>query len=345
MRWRLSAFTWNDTTTKREIRAAMSRSLQLNLDAPSTLTFSIPGDHEQATLIRELVTDVMVNLNGTDLVRMRAWNGVDNCQETGYSVSYNFNDYRAVLARRKLRATMFALNYSGVDQATVALGIINAVEGYTNGDYGITAGVGATTGVPIDFAVKEGQWAAKEIDTMAKKSNGFDWDIGPDMKLNIYYPSRGASNGASIEYGKSISTFSRSKNPSNFANDVAGTGDTSLGVVQVQSATITTDPEGRWDAVVSFPDISVAATLTARTNGALDDLKTQPTAYNVELAPGFWKGPSHIGLGDTVRVKVKRGRINDDLNMRVYGIGISIDDDGRYDVTTEAGETVRLTLK
>jgi hypothetical protein len=344
MRWRIATYTWNNPSTKRELRAAVSRSLQLNLDTPSTFSFSVSGDNPHAAFITELVSDITINLNGTDLTRMRVWNGTDNCQETGYSVSFNCNDYRAVLQRRKVRDTD-ALIFNSMDQAFIAMSMINAVQGRVNGSYGITPGVGSTTGVLVNNALKEGQFVGKEIDSMANKDIGFDWDIGPDMKFNIYYPKRGGTFGKQIEYGKSMSTFTRSRNPANFANDVVGTGGNATLPVQRESATVTTDAEGRWDATVSFPDVSEPTTLTAKTNDALDTLKTIPITYSAELAPGFWQGPNHIGLGDMVRIRAKRGRLNDDITLRVYGIGISIDDDGAAGLDTDPGETVRLTLR
>lgn len=343
MRWRLTAFTWNDPTTKSELRAASSRLFTWKLLEPSTLTFSIPGDHPQALFIQELVTDVMVSLNGVDIELLRCWNGSDNCQESGYAVNFNFDDYRAVLQRRKILSSD-PLSYSG-EQAFIAWSLIVAVQGRTNGDYGITRGVGTSTGVTVSNVLVEGQFAGKEIDSMAKRDNGFEWNIGPDLKFNVFYPNRGANNGEAIEYKKSIANFTRTKNPSSFANDVLCTGSNTTTPSNATSAGIGTDPAGRWDAVISFPDVVIQATLDAKATYEAGLLSTVPITYTCELAAGFWKGPAHIGLGDTVRVRVNRGRIADDLNLRVLEIAVSIDDDGDANgAATDAGETVKLTL-
>jgi hypothetical protein len=336
MKWTVSAFDWNAPGTKREIRAATSRKMALRLNAPSTFEFSIPGDHEQALFIKELVTDVVVRGGTEDMLRARCGPSADSVGETNYTVSFKFADYRSVLRRRKLNAAD-RLQFSNVDQAEIAWRMIQDIQARTNGNYGITQGVGSPTGVLRQWNPGQGAFVGKEIDSLSNLDNGFDWDISPAMALNIYHPQRGANNGVGLEYGKTIRSFDRNITPNNFANDIVATGSNSTVPVETASATISTDPAGRWDGVYGFPDIVMQSTLASRATWLVTRTSVlfQPV-YVVQLSPGFWRGLGHIGLGDSLRVVVKRGRINDNLVLRVLEILVDIDDDG--------GESVRLSL-
>lgn len=331
MKWRFVAQDWNNSASKREIRDLLQPRLSLRLEAPSSLSFSINEEHEHATFIKELITDIIVSADGVDIDRYRVGPGQDSVGQTNATASFTAADYREVLKRRELRPGD-VLDYTA-DQAVIALALINTVEGRTNGDYGITAGVGATTGITRTRNFKVGQSVGKEIDDMSKVANGFDWRISPAMALDIYYPNRGANNGQVLEYGRSVQAFTRNRNPSDFANDDLVTGSQSTAAVAVASATVATDPMGRWDSTFSFPDISEQATLNDRSAFLVAETSKLYPKYNVTLSQGFWKGPSHIGLGDTVRLFVRFGRINDDIMMRVFEITVTPDADGDEQVS------------
>lgn len=336
MEWRVSAYAWNDATTKREIRAATTRKLSLRLNAPSTFACSILGQHPQAKLITELITDVTVRADGVDLIRARCGMTQDTVAESGHGVAYSFVDYRGVLARRKMNLADTLAYAAGTEQSDIAWGIITNLQSRSNGNYGITRGVGSTTGITRQWSMQPGEYGGRVIDSIGNTANGYDWDVDPAMAFNLYYPSRGSNLGVGLEYGKTVSAFTRTKNPSSFANDDTITGSNAIPPIEKASATVATDPQGRWDGVFSYPDISNATTLDDRGNWVIARTALLLPAYNVLLKPGLWKGPSHIGLGDTVRLRVVKGRINDNVLLRVIEIAVDIGDSG--------GEDVRLSL-
>lgn len=332
MKWRFTAFDWNNSTTKRELRALQNVRMSLLLKAPSTLSFSIDLEHPHSLFVEEMITDVVASADGVDIARFRVGPANDSVGQSQGTVSFQCADYREVLRRRMLKAAD-TLAYSGVDQAAIAMGLIDDVQARTNGDYGIVAGVGSTTGVNRTRNFKQGQFVGKEIDDMSNVSGGFDWDINSAMELDVYYPQRGANNGAFLEFGKAVESFTRTRTTQSFANDLVVTASNDTAPVEVASATVTTDPMGRWDDTVSYPDISEQATLDDRADFEIDAASKISPKYNVRLKQGFWRGPSHIGLGDTVRLFVRYGRIQDDVLMRVYEIVVSPLDDGEEDVS------------
>lgn len=331
MRWKVRAFSWNDPTTTREIRAATTRKLTLRKNAPSTFECSMQGDHKQAKLLTELVTDVIVSANGTDLIRARLGNTQDTVAESGYGVTFQFIDYRGVLLRRALKAAD-THSYPNTDQSDIAWKMLVEIQARTNGNYGITRGVGTSTGIKRDWNPKAGEFVGKIITDMSNMDDGYDWDISPAMVFNLYFPARGTTAGVGIEYGKTMSSFTRTKTPSSFANDDIVAGGGGLQQVEVASATIATDPQGRWDGVYSYSTITLPESLDARAQFNITQTAKITPGYTVNLAPGFWRGPAHIGLGDIITVKAKRGRINEILTMQVLEIPITILDDGSEQV-------------
>lgn len=337
LNWRFEAQDWNDPSTRVDIRAASQRKTTLRLNSPSTVAFSINGDHPQALEVVEMVTDIIVSLGPVEIARVRIGAGTDSVGPTNYTVAFSGNDYRDVLARRKLRSTD-ELSYN-TDERSIAMALISTVQGRSNGNYGIVLGSAPGGNGPTrQMNFKAAQWVGKEITSMLNLgSPGSHWDIGPGLTFDYWAGGRGESNGVWLEYRKSVSEFTRARTAQPFGNDLLLTGSSETTPVQEGAVDVATDPRGRWDAVVSYPDIKQQATLNERATWQADKMSKVPATYNLTLRPGFWEGPDHIGVGDIIGYKAKRGRINDSIDsMQVTEIGIDHDADG--------GEKVRLAV-
>ena len=333
MRWSIVAQTWDDSTDQFEVRAATSRSFVQRLLTPSTAQLTINGLHQQAALIEELVTDIIIRCDNVDFLRLRCGNTQDSISETVHSVAYQFADYRAVLNRRLIDAFLMQ---AAQEQATTAINMINTEEAQTNGDYGIVAASGNATGQLKQQTQQIGDPVAKKIDELGRSSPSFDWDILPNFEFKVWYPQRGIVNGEILEWGKTVSSLTRTRTSGDYANAIIVTGGAGTVPEYRTSAGIATDPRGRWEKAYNFPDITIQATLAAHADELILESTRPDGSYNVVLKPGFWQGPSHIGMGDTVEFRLNSGRINEVLEMRVYEIGVNINDDG--------GEQVRLVL-
>lgn len=341
MQWRLAAFPWSAIGDAQEVREYETAKLSFKLNAPSTCSFSMDGQSRVAASIQELVTDMLVSIVGIGYIsRMRCGSAQDTLGETNHGCSFGFLDYRGVLNRRKIRSTD-TLSYSSTDQGSIVMGMINSVQARTNGNYGISAG-SVSTGVSRTVQLAEGEFAGKRIETLSNMDNGFDWDIVPNattgaLVLNLWTPNRGSSVGQTLEYGRSVRAATRAKAVSSFANDILTTGGPTTTPVQSESPLIATDPAGRWDAVMNYSDVAEQATLNDRGAFNIDNASQLLPTYTVTLKRGFWEGPSHIWLGDTVGLNVRSGRINESLtNLRVLQIDV--------DLLSEGDEEVRMTL-
>jgi hypothetical protein len=331
----LSVFPWSDLSLERELKTAESRNVTLKRSGRHTASFTMSGDEPESEGISELVTDLMVRIDGSDVLRARCGKITDNAGADNFTSNFPFIDYRGVLSRRHLRTT-HTLAYD-TDQSNIAWGMISDAQGVTNGDYGITRGVGTSTGRSREWNPIAGNNIEKEIQSMADRDGGFDWEIGPGMTLDIWSPGRGTDRDVSVEYGKTVRSFSRSRSVETYGNSGLITGDENLTIVESSTAGVDTDPRGVWDFSQGFPGVTIQDSLNDRMAWEIDVRGNVVPAYTLLLMPGFWRGLSHIGLGDTIRIRIKRGRLNEVNAVKVNEINIADDGNGGEQVTLTVG--------
>lgn len=165
-------------------------------------------------------------------------------------------------------------------------------------------------------------------------------------KLSFVIGQRGQDKGVTlVDYGYG---------PSPIASwQMRATSDTYANALYFQGkdgGVVTTLPSqvaefGERDAIDS--DGSVVADIDKTTGGTplrlvtaarqkLAKLADRLPTFTLVLAPGFWRGPSHIDVGDTLALRLKFGRELLAYSYRVTEIGVEIDQVGT--------ETVTLTL-
>lgn len=319
-----------------EASKARARRVRWRLTEPSEASFTIDGHDAQAELITELVTDLHVYRDGRRLYRGRVGPTQDVVDGRRHTVTVPTGDYRGVLRRRILYDTD-QLAWTATDQAAIALGLIDQTQAHVGGDLGITAGLGASTGVARDRTYEPGKAVFEAVQQLSEVINGFDWDIDPDSRaLDIYYPQRGENRGVVLDLGGLVTGFTRDVDPSTYANANRVNGDDTV-TAEVREATdLATRPEGRWDAQHGYTTISEQATLDERANWQIEQDQLVVPTYTVRLKKGRWEGPDHVWLGDPCKLVLPSGRLAVDTVLRVYEIAVDIDDNGT--------ETVDVTL-
>lgn len=101
---------------------------------------------------------------------------------------------------------------------------------------------------------------------------------------------------------------------------------------------------GTFSATESYPDIVRQAELDAFAARRFAELGAYAPTYEVALVDGWWQGPDHIWLGDTVRLIVDSGRVREDVALRVARIDVALGDDGQEAVSLTVGATRRTEL-
>ena len=96
---------------------------------------------------------------------------------------------------------------------------------------------------------------------------------------------------------------------------------------------------GIWATAEEDTSIVEQSELQARATARLQELELLTPTYTVDLVRGFWQGPDHIWLGDTVRLILRSGRVQEDVSLRVTGVDVTVGDDGSEDVSLTVGAT------
>ncbi len=330
-----------------ELTSLHERRLSLRLKDPSELSFTLDGRAEEANVLLELRTDLHVlwrDANGETWILFRGRLGTtqDNITADAHRLDCTALDYRAVLRRRILYSDR-QLVWNGVDQGEIAWGLVQQTQVLNGGDLGIAKSWTGTTptGYLRDWEFKAGDNIGERITEVGEAPDGYDWDIVPvsasALQLWVWSPRRGVDRGVVLEYGGLITSVNREVAPSAYANSIRYTGKDELTAYEQESADIPTAPEGRWDAVYGDSTLEVQQCLNERGAWQLEEARVVRPTYTVTLQQGEWYGPSHIWLGDPVRLIVDSGRLDHvDTTLRVYGLDFAITDEGT--------ETITLTL-
>jgi len=388
-RWRLTVHrrdfastSYAKATGVTELTDARSRRLELALNAPAKLTFTIDGHSPSAAYVQELTTEIMAWRWDPELAADRLmFRGVvsaseDVASETVHSVNFSALDYLSMLNRRYLtNATDWT--QTGRDQDLWVSDLLaRAVALTSSGGTSLTPGShlplalltvnpdgsfrDTYSGRLRDRTYQGQQSIGAAITDLASCIDGFDVDVrfaadtdGTDY-LRIFYPSQGISRrDLMLAYGSSVSGFTRSANSADlgYANYVRTIGDAggTEGAPQLWAESIGADANdvgrigvGVWMAATSETDVKVKQTLQEKADGVLEDSGALVPSYSLTLRPG-WYRPDTPAMGDTVPLVISSGRLEVSTTVRVQAIRFDIGDDGQEDVEMDVGRP-RLTL-
>ena len=315
----------------RQLVTARSRSVTWRVDAPATAQFVVDGRHEEASEFLDLATDLHVYRDGTKLFRGRVVSEQDSVNENVHASQFSAVDYRGMLNYRVIGEA--GRTFAATDQAVIAWTLISESQALSGGNWGVTNGVGSTSGTNRDRTYDPGKALGDAISELGRVTNGFEWEITPSLALNRYFPRRGSVLGTVLDYGGVIASVSRARKPSDYANSVLVTGDEALTPTRATSGTIASDPRGRWEDAAGFPSIKEQATLNARATWLLSEASTPRPELSVKLTTDAWTGSSDLWVGDTVTVAVNSGRLAINAAHRVVEVSIALDDEGTEAVT------------
>lgn len=343
-----------------ELRGAYSRKVTFNLNDASEASVTLDGTYPAASRIVELATDMYVYraaFRGGPkelLYRGRIGKSSDTLDENGHTVSVPSMDYRGVLKRRLLLSTSKQV-WTQVDQMVIAWELLQQAQNKVGGNYGITNGVGQTSGVLRDRSFNLGDPIGEKIQEVSEVINGFEWDVTATdvygvqgLQLDRWYPQRGSYRGEVLMYmnhGGNLASVSRNVDSTNFANSVRLSGKQPEGggaepAIQERPGTGAgfnpVPPEGRWDKMFQ-EDITTTKALEERADWRLADSSLIRPSYTVKLKPGFWRGRGHIWLGDTVDLIIQSGRLDVSTQARVLEITVDINEEDTEEVSMTLG--------
>lgn len=326
-----------------ELRNITDRKATFSILESGQCSFRITGKPYEAIDVGEGINDIWIRRNGVILDRMRILKGDHLFNENQWSCSVECRDYRHLL---DLRPTRGSFTYSlPTDQSTITWEIVT--NGQSWGTLGIVqAPSWAATGVTrTNIGVRDGDSTWKAVMAMAQTDNGFEPYISPSntgvLQMSMNYPRMGTDRGVVLDYIASaqqtptgaVRRLGLTKDYNTYANAVRQYGAEGTIPVEASVANLANLPEGAWPRAEADQSLTTNNHVTLAAPATLAKYSVVFPEYNVELARGFWRGPSHIWLGDTVTQVVKAGQIQIERQARVQEISIQWDSNNVETVT------------
>lgn len=311
----------------RQLTAATGRVLTRRVKGHGFAQFSIDGRHDEALTIVERETDLWCYRDGDLMFRGRIVGGTDDVGGT-HRCQFTAVDYRGMLALAA-KVEPPVPTYTAVDQGLIPWDLISDWQALDGGDYGITNGLGAVSGVTRDETdIAAGAPIAEVIDRIAERDGGFEWEISETLELNRWYPQRGSDNEVVLGFGGLL--FAVSSNAvGEFGNVGLATGNDTTTPAVFEHATLATDQRGRWTRSQGYSSVSIQGTVDAKAEWLAATGVTEERIWRAVLGPRKWGGRDHIWLGDTVRLEVDSGRIQiPGVDHRVVELQVVVGDNG-----------------
>lgn len=357
--WRFVLY--NGSNPIGDVLRATSRSVQFQLDAPTSVTINFKGNDQVLPYLQDLSTDVVVFYQGVPMTRARLMPVTDDISTDLHTVSATFLDYRGLLGRQSFQGipagTDMVWPANTVTAEHIVWDLISSVLGSYNGLGPIEIRRGTNPALPMPLVTGErkavvGQSVSSVIEEFARYDapDGFDWSIdayqvdGPDWTKPVfnYWPRttpRGGTEfgGFVLEYPKNIQRVRRFIDPNDFANNLRVTGGDGTTPV---TRTGPYDPvRGSWWATeeFSYPDITTQAALEAKADWLLSYRNQLLPSYEVTLIPGTEWDPRVSGVGAIVRLIVQSNRLDINTNIRVQSVTATINENEQATISFTVG--------
>lgn len=322
-----------NTSGGRELTTAKSRRLTWRRKGTAEASFVIPGRLGEADFIEELVSDLTVRRDRSPLFRGRVGATSDLISDKSHDVAVSSADYGALLNRRLVYDADSLGPYVGVDAGTLAMTIVDLTQARTNGDLSITAGLNIPAGVAApDTTLTPGKSIAAHLNLL-QSAGVFDWEIDANLALNIYPGGRYNVTNVVLDYGGAVCSVKRTTDPTAYANAGRYSGDDLLAPVIDAVADIATREEGRWETQYGDRDIHDDDVLAATADAQLTRSASINVGYELTLTKGWWRGPSHVWVGDVITTLIKSGRLNVAASGVVEELRVELGESGEETVS------------
>jgi hypothetical protein len=329
------------SSPSQELTAFTGVSCRFHFTGGDTLSFQTTARSAEALYIDELASDVW--LFGPVEQRYRIINVGQSWVESGEStVDVQAVNYKKLLGSRHVGPG--GLTYTQMDQGDIVWNFIVHTQARTGGNWGVTKGV-STTGVLRDRTYLEGDNLGKIADELQNVIDGLWWDIDINKVYSAAKPSSFATLLNPIQLGINARTMQRVSAADRFANVAYGTGSDTTTPVWAQTATLASDPRGRWEAAHGWTTVILQATLQQHTDGALLDTSAPLTAWTVVMEPDRWDIDSLMMPGDFVVLVrppiIGEPGVAERVVCQVMELGLDINSTGAVGLSLALNETRR----
>ena len=315
----------------RELTEAYGRVATWRVDGHAFATFTIDGRSDEAAGIVERRDDLWIRRDGVLVFRGRIVGAEDAVDASTHVTQFAAVDYRAMLSGAA-KVEPSVPTFSAVDQGQIVWQLIQGWQALSGGDWGITQGVGSTSGVTRDETdITPFSPVGEVIDSLLRRDGGGEWEISPTMELNRWWPRRGSASGEVLDYGGVLDSVGRSL--PEFGNAAGATGGQGTAAVVSADAGVGADDRGRWTVAQGYPSVSKQSTVAAKASWLLDQASTVQSEWRATFSPGRWGGLGHVWIGDTVEMRVDSGRLSVAGAHRVVELQAVCGDHGTETIT------------
>lgn len=310
------------------------------LNDPGTLAFSVNTDRQSSDVrsrlldLRDAPTEVWLYRDGTLIFQSAIFTyQIQGTGGPGHTLSATCP---GVLAYLGYMHVVSDLTYTGVDQFTIAAGLIDQWQDLTYGNFGIDLSTVGTSGVTRDREYKavERHNVLQRVQELGRVINGFDVDLDhATRKLVLSYPSQGSDLSGSVfldarnisDAGVSVSVA-----PGDIASEAygIGTGPEQEPITSTQANTALRAAFGRTGVTETFDGVSVQATLDGHTEALLDARAEQVFTPAAGLIPMEDADVGSFDVGDTVTYRYDSGLGLMEGAFRVAELQVSVDQNG-----------------
>lgn len=241
------------------------------------------------------------------------------------------------------------LTYTGIDQLTIARGLVDHWQNLAHGHYGInTAGIG-TSGVLRDrtYLRDELHPIGRRIEELAAVIDGFDLHVDPATRaLVLSYPQRGLDLTGSVfldECNIDSAAVAVSVAPDDLVSDGSFTGtDQAAGGESstLYAARENTDLRasyGRTWGSATFDGVKILGTLEGHGDAHLDARSGQFFQPGATVIPRVGADVGDFGPGDTISYSYDAGLGRQSGEFRVAKVTVTVGGDGETRIGVEFG--------
>jgi hypothetical protein len=237
--------------------------------------------------------------------------------------------YLDLLAKRYVGTAAAPVSYEAgdwnIDQIAAELVYLYA------GDFGITIGAYPASSRPADRTNMQYKNLKEIVDEVGNDhvQNGIDFEITPDKKFNVFYPQKGRQLPEIVfEWGVNIVSCYEIRDATELANQVIvlGAGEGSSMVTAMVENTALQAIYKKRQTILYHKEIIGVETLEEHGDKELAVHQLPPQIIGVTTKGDLAPTVGSYEVGDSVRVKIKRGLIDIDGFYRIYGIAVQVTD-------------------
>ncbi len=269
----------------------------------------------------------------------KLWSGIlsgvsGNIGDISGRLTLTFSGYLSLL--EKMEVSPAGKIFTGIDQGTILWTLVDDFQKLPNGNYGIIQG-NITTGINRDREYSPFMNVYQAFQNMTQVINGCDLEITQGKILNVYAHQGRRLKAIVFEYGKNITglkfNFSM-KDLVNQANAI-GSGEGIDLLYSVAHNMSSQEIYGLMQKSFSHSDVSVLNTLTEHAKKYVEEYPDPTQIYGCNVRDTVDTALKSYGVGDEVKLQIKKGYLDIDTYRRIKKLSVSVDQNEKENIGVE----------